>query len=103
MLVVLEPRMKSVDTVGRMLRLAKDIEVGEVLAVGNKVSKPGEAEFIETHMEEMGVPVLTHIPFDEAVGEADMLGVPAIDHNPESPAVKAVEQLRNKLLAIFSS
>jgi len=103
MLVVLEPRMKSVDTVGRMLRLAKDIEVGEVLAVGNKVSKPGEAEFIETHMEEMGVPVLTHIPFDEAVGEADMLGVPAIDHNPESPAVKAVEQLKNKLLAIFSS
>ena len=32
MLVVIEPRMKSVDTVKRILRMAKEIEVETVLA-----------------------------------------------------------------------
>ena len=97
MLVVVEPRMKSVDTVKRILKLAEDIEVREVLAVGNKIGSEREKRFIEEKMGELGVPIAAYIPRDEAVAEADMLGEAPIDHNPNSAAIMALAELKNYL------
>ena len=97
MLVVVEPRMKSVDTVKRILKLAEDIEVREVLAVGNKIDSEREKRFVEEKMGELGVPIAAYIPRDEAVSEADMLGEAPIDHNPNSAAIIALVELKNYL------
>ena len=97
MLVVVEPRMKSVDTVKRILKLASDIEVREVMAVGNKIRSEREKQFIEEEMGNLGVPIAAYIPYDEAVAEADMLGEAPIDHDPESAAITAVDQLKDVL------
>lgn len=97
MLVVVEPRMKSVDTVKRILKLAEDIEVREVLAVGNKIGSEREKRFVEEKMGELGVPIAAYIPHDEAVAEADMLGEAPIDHNPNSAAIMALAELKNYL------
>ena len=97
MLVVVEPRMKSVDTVKRILKLAEDIEVREVLAVGNKIGSKMEKLFIEDKMGELGVPIAAYIPHDEAVSEADMLGEAPIDHNPKSAAIIALAELKDYL------
>jgi len=97
MLVVVEPRMKSVDTVKRILKLAEDIEVREVLAVGNKIGSEREKRFVEEKMGELGVPIAAYIPYDEAVAEADMLGEAPIDHNPNSAAIMALAELKNYL------
>jgi len=64
MLAVVEPRMKSVDTIRRILKLAAEIEVREVLAVGNKIGGERERVFVEERMREVGVPVAAHIPYD---------------------------------------
>lgn len=97
MLVVVEPRMKSVDTVKRILKLAEDIEVREVLAVGNKIGSEREKRFVEEKMGELGVLIAAYIPYDEAVAEADMLGEAPIDHNPNSAAIMALAELKNYL------
>lgn len=97
MLVVLEPRMKSVDTIRRIIKLASDIEVKEVLAVGNKVNDERERQFIEKHMNQLGVPVAAYIPYDQAIAEADMLGKAPIDHSENSAAMKAVIDLKEFL------
>lgn len=97
MLVVVEPRMKSVDTVKRILKLAEDIEVREVLAVGNKIDSEREKRFVEEKIGELGVPIAAYIPRDEAVSEADMLGEAPIDHNPNSAAIIALVELKNYL------
>jgi CO dehydrogenase maturation factor len=97
MLVVIEPRMKSVETVKRVLKLAKEIEVQEVLAVGNKISSERERLFIEEKMRELGVEIAAYIPYDEEVVEADILGVAPIDHDDGSPAVMALNQLKEVL------
>ena len=97
MLVVVEPRMKSVDTIKRILKLAEDIEVREVLAVGNKIGSEREKRFVEEKMAELGVPIAAYIPRDEAVAEADMLGEAPIDHNPNSAAIMALVELKNYL------
>jgi CO dehydrogenase maturation factor len=98
MLVVLEPRMKSVDTVRRIMRLAEEIEVKEVLAVGNKVARLKDREFIQKHMDELGVPVVAYIPYDEAVTDADMAGTPVLDYDADSKAVRAVDELKRYLV-----
>jgi CO dehydrogenase maturation factor len=101
MLVVIEPRMKSVDTVRRILKMADEIEVETVFAVGNKVMRPKDEEFINRKMQELNVPVISLIPYDQAVADADMEGIPVIDNNPEAPAVKAVKQLVEFLIDRF--
>jgi len=101
MLIVLEPRMKSVDTVRRIVKLAGEIEVKEVLAVGNKVARPKDKEFIQRNMDELGVPVVAYIPYDEAVTDADMAGTPTLDYAPGSEAVKAVSGLKDILIERF--
>jgi len=97
MLVVVEPRMKSIDTVKRTLKLADEIEVREVLAVGNKIRSEREKTFIDEKMRELGVQVAAYIPYDEAVAEADMMGVAPIDDDPESEAIDALSGLRDFL------
>ena len=93
MLVVVEPRMKSIDTVRRIIKLAGDIEIKEVLAVGNKIRNATERVFIEEKLKELGISIVAYIPYDDSVAEADMLGKAPIDHDPESPAIKAVAGL----------
>jgi CO dehydrogenase maturation factor len=102
MLVVVEPRMKSMDTMRRILRLAEEIEIREVLAVGNKVANEAEKKFIIDNMEAMEVPVVSMVPYDAAVGEADMKGIPTLDYDADAPAIKAVEELKDLLVARYS-
>ena len=97
MLSVVEPRMKSVETARRILTLARDIEIPEVLAVGNKIEGGKQRAFVRERMEELGIPVVAYIPYDPAVAEADMLGVSPLDYDGSSPAIKAVAELKEEL------
>ncbi len=101
MLVVIEPRMKSIDTVKRILKMAEEIEVETVLAVGNKVMRPKDEAFIREKMKELNVPVISLIPYDQSVADADMEGIPTIDYASDSAAVKAVGKLEEYLIERF--
>ena len=101
MIVVIEPRMKSVDTVKRILKMAEEIEVETIYAVGNKVMRPKDEAFIREKMNELGVEVISLIPYDQSVADADMEGRPTLDYNPDSPAVNAVNELEEYLLERF--
>jgi CO dehydrogenase maturation factor len=101
MLVVLEPRMKSIDTAKRIQKMASEIEVKELIAVGNKVTRQVEKDFIRENMDSLGIPVLTYIPYDVNVADADMRGVPVIDYDGITPAVRAVKELELYLLDRF--
>ena len=97
MIVVVEPRMKSIDTIRRILKLADEIEVQEVISVGNKIKNDKEEQFVKERMGELGVPLATLIPYDPAVAEADMLGIAPLDHDEGSPAVNVIVALKDYL------
>lgn len=101
MLIVIEPRMKSVDTVKRILKMAEEIEVKTVLAVGNKVMRPKDEAFIKEKMKELNVPVVSIIPYDQGVADADMEGIPTLDYDPDSTAIHAVKELEKYLINRF--
>jgi Flp pilus assembly CpaE family ATPase len=46
----------------------------------------------------LGEPVFASVPADEAVAEADRLGVALIDHAPASAAARAIEDLADRLV-----
>lgn len=97
-IVVVEPGLRSVQTAKMVQRLAQDIGVSRILAVGNKVRGPGDEQFIAANLE--GIPVLGYLPFSNGVIEADLAGASPFHTVPEIAA--AVRDVVTKLEAIDS-
>lgn len=88
--VVIEPTAKSMLSARRLRRLTDTPAAPRVVAVANKVREQGDAVEIgaRTHLE-----VIASIPADETVMEADRRGIAPLQHDPDAPAVRAVESL----------
>jgi CO dehydrogenase maturation factor len=95
LLVATEPTWKSALTARRLVDLA-DAREATVLPVATKVTGPDDVERVERIL---GRPVAATVPADDAVAEADRLGVALIDHAPASPAAQAIESLVDSLVA----
>ena len=96
-IAVVEPGAQSIETAGRIKKLALDIGLKEVLAVGNKVRTNEDRRFIEGSLEKMGLPPSCMIPFDQRILQADMMHVAPIDFAPSSPAIQAIRELEATL------
>jgi CO dehydrogenase maturation factor len=70
LIVVTEPGMGSVETARRIAKLAKDIGLGNIAVVGNKIRSPLEKEFITSKL--AGFDFLGFIPYDQAVVQAEV-------------------------------
>ena len=97
MLCIVEPGAKSIITAKRILKLSKDIGVKNFLAVGNKVKGEEQARLVFKRIEGLGVPVIGHVPYDEAVIEAEIKGKALLDYDPDCEAVRAIKELKDKL------
>lgn len=93
---VVEPGAQSIETARRIVRLAKDLGVKDVVAVGNKVAED-EEQFLRDGLKEIGLEPLCVIPYDKAIAEADRRRVAPVDFAPESSAVKAIRRLKDEL------
>ncbi len=91
MLMVTEPYFRSLETVGRMAPLAKELGIEHVWAVANKVRSPRDEEIIRSYCADHGIELAAVVPWDEAIQEADREGRALMDYDPNSPAVVAVE------------
>lgn len=97
LLVVAEPYYRSLETAGRLVRLARELGVPRILGVGNKVRTAGEEAAVLRYLEGLGVEVVGVVPFDEAVAQADAVGKALLDFYPEAPAVGAMEALAARI------
>jgi CO dehydrogenase maturation factor len=93
-IVVVEPGMRSIQTALTVLRMASELGVKHVFAVANKV-KPGasggDLEFIRKNLG--AIPIIGNIPYDPAISEADMLGVPPFELSPVlSAEIKKIKE-----------
>ncbi len=91
MIMVTEPYFRSLETVGRMAPLAKELGIGKVWAVANKVRSERDEEIIRSYCAEHGVELGAVVPWDEAIQEADREGRALMDYDLAAPAVEAVE------------
>jgi CO dehydrogenase maturation factor len=93
-LVVVEPTAKSLLSGRRLARLAHAEGSPEIFAVANRVAQRGDAELVRRRT---GLEVMAAVPWDEALAEAERRGKAPIDEAPDSPAVRAVESLVDRL------
>lgn len=91
MIMVAEPYFRSLETVGRMAPLARELGIEHVWAVANKVRSARDEEIIRSYCAEHGVELGAVVPWDEAIQEADREGRALMDYDPNAPAVAAVE------------
>jgi len=97
MLIVVENGLRSVQTATRIKALSADIGVKKLAVVLNKAQN--DTSDIEQRIEELGIPLLGVIPFDEAVARADRLGLPSLELG--GSAVDAMVELKKEILAIL--
>ena len=100
LLVLAEPYYRSLETAGRTVPLARDLGIGRVVIVANKVRTPQDAEAIRRYCAERDMEVITVLPFDAAVLEADQQGIPVLDYQPDSHYVAVVGDLKQRLAAL---
>ena len=97
MLIVTEPYFRSLETVGRIAPLARELGIEHVWAVANKVRGPRDEEIIRSYCADHGVEVGGVVQWDEAIQEADREGRALLDYEPAAPAVASIERIADLL------
>ncbi|MDF2956662.1 MAG: CO dehydrogenase nickel-insertion accessory protein CooC1 [Candidatus Alkanophagales archaeon MCA70_species_1] len=101
MLAVVEPGMRSVETAKRIKKLAADIGVNDIAAIINKASDEAVVETLRSKLEqELRIPVIGVIPYDETLIRADMEGKAPIDVGGE--AVERIYEIKEKIFSYVS-
>ncbi len=77
LIIVVEPSMRSVSTGRRVRDLALEIGLENIGVVANKIRSEREKDFIVAQMADFEV--LGFIPYDEAIVEADLAGLPLVN------------------------
>ncbi len=90
LVVVVEPGQRAVQTAHQIRRLASDLGVKTVLAVGSKVADDDDRKVIEDGV--APIPVLGHLSYRDAIRLADRRGVSPYDLD---------EGLRDEIGAIY--
>ena len=101
LLVVAEPYYRSLETTGRMVPLARELGLERVWVIANKVRSDRDTVAIREYCARRDFDILGVVPFDEQVTEADHLGRALIDYAPTAAAVRAVEQIADRMLERF--
>jgi len=91
MLCIVEPSLKSIEVAIQMEKFAKELNIKEFSIIANKIRNHKDMELISGIMKKQ--PIIS-IPYDEAVIEADKIGVSLLDYSPNSNAVKAISKLK---------
>ncbi len=102
MLIVVEPGARSVDTAIQVKGMGADLGIKRYAAIFNKVPDGMDLSVLEERLEEDGVAVIGHLPFDNVLIEADMLDVSVMDHAPGSKVEQAMEEMLPRIEEMLS-
>lgn len=94
LIVVVEPGRRSAETAKTINKLAHDIGLTKIAAVGNKVRSESDKEFLISSLP--GYEFLGFIPYDPAVVDADLANIPTVDSSPR--VVSAVRNIYQTLV-----
>ncbi|MBO8181215.1 MAG: P-loop NTPase [Archaeoglobus sp.] len=98
LIAVIEPGMRSVETLRRIEKLAADIGIERIAVVINKyIDSEGAKKLIEEI--ERDAEILGKIPYNQCFIEADLENIPPYKLNCE---IEAFERIKNRIVEIIS-
>lgn len=98
LVVITEPYYRSLETAGRLVRLARQLAIPRIVAVANKIRTEDEEQAVRTYLSGVGVELAGIIPYDDAVRSADAGGAALLDASPDSSAVAAIAGVADEVL-----
>ena len=99
MLVVVEPYLRSLETGRRMIGLGKQLSPDRIELVVNKLRNERELEAVRELAASTGVEIAGVVPYDEGLMTAERAGLAPLDFDAQGPAVLAIAELAERLLA----
>ncbi len=90
LLIVVEPYYRALETAGRIVRFARDLEIPRIMAVANKVRSTQDEQAIRDYCAGHELEVIGVVPFDERVTDADRTGRALLDAAPDALAARAI-------------
>lgn len=89
LIMVVEPGRRSIETAVSIQKLASELGVKNLAAVGNKIRGESDKEFLKSALP--GLEFLGFIPYDQAVVDADLAGHSVLTASPRvAAAVKGI-------------
>ncbi len=99
-LVVVEPTPKSLEVGARAAALAKQREMGHIIVVASRIRNDADLETIKAALPGQEIVV---VPDDPAIVAADRVGLAPLDTAPDCPAVVALMDVADLVLATASA
>jgi len=100
LVTVVEPYYKSLETGRRMAALAEELGLERVVLVANKIRDERELEAVREFAEAHELDIAGSIPFDPGMPDAERAGLAPLEHNPDMPAIAAIEEIAARLVAV---
>lgn len=96
LIVVVEPGRRSVETARRIKKLAEEIGLHNIAAVGSKVRNQSERDFLTSSLPDFEF--LGFLPYDQAIVDADLAGRPILQASPG-----IIDEVKNIYQALLAS
>ncbi len=97
LLIVADSNLKSLEIAKHIHDMTAAAEMKHVYLVGNRVMNPQQEDAIQTFADKNGLEILTSVPFDQKVIEAEMLGETPLK-GKEIAAVQTIDHICDTLL-----
>lgn len=97
LLVVVEPTLRSLETAGRIKKLAEDIGIEKIVAILNKSRSGEDEELIGHRLGEMGIEMLGAVPFSDKITDGELKGISVLDMGDNQDFIDAVKSIIDRL------
>jgi CO dehydrogenase maturation factor len=97
LLIVADSNLKSLEIAKHIHDLADNAGMKQIFLVGNRVMNDAQKEAIRAYAEKSGLSLVTYIPFDPKVTEADMRGETPLTKR-EIHAVEVIDDLCDEFI-----
>lgn len=92
--VVVEPGSRSIETANRLAAMARDLGIGRVGAVANKITEPSQVDLIASRLSEAAL--LGAVSYSRSAQEADLKRMPVA--SADDTLVQELDKARQRLL-----
>ncbi len=95
---VVEPGSRSIETANNIAKMAKELGIGCVGTIANKIAEPAQAEVIKSQLKD--TVLLGTLRYSRSLQEADLRGAPVFGADAE--VTEHLKQAKNKLVELIS-
>ncbi len=99
MYAVAEPYGTSLESGRRVAVLARDLGLPRVGLIANKVRDERDVATVAAYAERHGIELVGAVPHDECFHHAERALRAPLDHAPDAPAMRAIDDLAARLVA----